>query len=187
MLIENYERQGLLFNTNYKADASNGEKAYRGELVLIEGEIADDKGRRKPPIAIMRHTLLLEKEGQLIMVAGAIDKLELLEPFVEKYKADFAPEMKVVLYVVDITKPMQLGMEGINFVLIPLVDGVVWNELTDELCLEKSDFKGKSTGDKVVTVYDELVGYKAKSDPVADYATAMSFTAEIKREGWGAV
>lgn len=188
MLIEKYEEQGLLFNTNYKADGSNGEQAYRGELVLIEGEIVDDKGRRKPPIAIMRHTVLLEKEGALVMLAGAIDHLELLESLVEKYKDDFSPELKAVIYVVDITKPMQLELAGINFVLIPMTEGVVWNELVDELCLEKSDFKGKSTGDKVVTVYDELAGYQPKFDVVGDFTGAMAFaSSDIKREAWGAV
>jgi len=187
MLIEKYEQEGLLFNVNFKATGSGGETAYRGELIIIEGEIADDEGRRKPPVAIIRHAVLLEKDEKLVLAAGFIDKLELLEAFVEKYKADFSPEMKSLFYVVNITKPMQVEIEGINFVLMPLTDGIAWNELTEELGLEKSDFKGKSTGDKVVTVYQEMQDYKPKFDIVPDYATATTFTADIKREDRGPV
>ena len=187
MLIEKYEQEGLLFNMNFIADGSNGEKAYRGELIIIEGEIADAQGRRKPPVAIIRHAILLEKDGKLVLAAGFIDKLELLEAFVEKYGADFSPEMKSLIYVVNITKPMQVEVSGVNFVLMPLTDGIAWNELTEELGLEKSDFKGKSTGDKVVTVYEEMGSYSPKYDSVADFAAAMSFTADIQREDRGPV
>ena len=187
MLIEKYEQQGLLFNVNFKANGSNGEQAYRGELILVEGEIADEQGRRKPPLAIMRHAVLLEKDGQLIMASGCLDKLELLNAFIEKYKTDFSPDMKAVFYIVNITKPMQVALEGVNFILIPLADGIAWNELTEEMGLEKSDFKGKSTGDKVVTVYEEMCQYTPKYDVVPDYATAAGFTADIKREARGPV
>lgn len=187
MLIEKYEQDALLFNMNFKADGSSGEKAYRGELIIIEGEIADDQGRRKPPVAIMRHSILLEKDEKLVLMAGFIDKLELLEPLVEKYGEDFSPEMKVLIYVVNITKPMQIELSGVNFVLMPLTDGIAWNELTEELGLEKSDFKGKSTGDKVVTVYEEMSSYSPKYDNVEDFAAAMAFTADIKREDRGPV
>lgn len=187
MIIEKYEEQGLLFNMNFTAKSSSGETAYRGELILIEGEVADDKGRRKPPVAIMRHSVLLEKGGKLLLIAGFIDKLELLEPLVEKYSADFSPDIKALIYVVNITKPMQVEMAGCNFVLMPLTDGIAWNELTEELGLEKSDFKGKSTGDKVVTVYEEFGSYSPNYDEVADFATAMTFTADIQREDRGPV
>ncbi len=187
MLIKKYEQDGLLFNMNFIENGSNGETAYRGELIAIEGEIADDQGRRKPPVAIMRHSILLEKDDKLILMAGFVDKLEILEALVEKYQADFSPEMKALIYVVNITKPMQVKMAGVNFVLIPLTDGIAWNELTEELGLEKSDFKGKSTGDKVVTVYEDMASYSPKYDVVDDYAAATTFTADIKREDRGPV
>lgn len=187
MLIEKYEKDGLLFNMNYKADGSNGEKAYRGELIIVEGDIADDQGRRKPPVAIIRHAILLEKNDQLVMASGFIDKLELLQDFINKYKADFSPEMKALFYVVNITKPMQVTIEGFNFALKPLTDGIAWNELTKQLGLEKNDFKGQSVGDKVVTVYKELTSYTPKYEVVPDFATASTFTADIKRADRGPV
>jgi hypothetical protein len=188
MVLDKYEQQSLLFNMNFKEACSEaGMFAYRGELVLIEGEIADSQGRRKPPVAISRHTVLLEKDDKLVMAVGFIDDLNLLGNFVEKYGADFAPDMCALFYVVNITAPMQLEMAGVNFILIPLTDGIAWNEMTEELGLEKSDFKGQSAADKIVTAYDELKTYKPKYAAVASYDEALGMTADIKRETRGAI
>ncbi|WP_054774324.1 hypothetical protein [Methylogaea oryzae] len=50
MLLNRYEHDQLLFNANLKgATTQAGLEAYRGDLVLEEGEIADALGRRKRP------------------------------------------------------------------------------------------------------------------------------------------
>ena len=188
MLLDKYKQDALLFNMNFKSAASDaGTIAYRGELVLIEGEVADDQGRRKPPVAITRHAVLLEKDDKLAMAVGFIDDLALLETFVAKYGEDFSADMSALFYVVNITVPMQLEMNGINFILIPLTDGIAWNEMTEELGLEKSDFKGQSPADKIVTAYNELKTYNPKYGSVASFEEAMANTADIKREARGPV
>lgn len=186
MVLNKYEEQGLLFNTNFLEKAGDDVAGYRGELVLIEGEVADDKGRTKPPSALIRHAILLDKDDKLVFVVGIIEKLVLLNTFIEKYKADFAEDIQVLMYVVNLTKPMQVEMSGINFVLIPMTEGVAWNELMDELCLEKSDLKGQSPAEKIVTAYDEFKSYKPGYE-IADFDVAMSNTADIKWETHGAV
>jgi len=187
MALQQYEQQGLLFNTNF-LEKTKDEQAlgYRGELVLIEGEVADDKGRTKPPVALLRHAILLDKDDKLIFVVGIIDKLDLLPTFIEKYQQDFASDIRVLLYVVNLTESMQVEMRGINFVLIPLTEGIVWNELIDELYLEKSDFKGQSAAEKIMTVYDEFGSYTPKY-PSMGFDTAMGKTADITWETHGAV
>lgn len=40
------------WNFMKRAATPAGWKAGRGELVVIEGEVADDQGRRKPPVAL---------------------------------------------------------------------------------------------------------------------------------------
>lgn len=186
MALEKYEQQNLLFNTNFNEKAGGDISGYRGELVLIEGEVADDKGRTKPPVALMRHAILLDKKDKLVFVAGIIDKLELLSTFIEKYKDDFADDIQVLLYVVNLTESMQVEVSGINFVLMPLTEGVAWNELVDELCMEKSDFKGQSPAEKIVTAYEVFKDYKPSYQSV-DFDYAMSKTADIKWETHGAV
>jgi hypothetical protein len=56
----------------------------------------------------------------------------------------------------------------------------------DELALEKSDFKGQSAADKVLTLFGELQSYKPKY-PTVSLDEAMANTTEVVREGWGAV
>lgn len=187
MLIDQYEQSHLLFNTNFKGKTSeDGVEAYRGELVLIENEL-DDKGHPKPPLGIIRHAVLLTKDDKLAFTVGCLDELSLMESFIEKYKGDFAPDMKALFFVVNITSPMQVEVDGINYVLIPLTEGVAWNELIDELAMEKSDFKGQSPADKVITAYEEFKsGYAPKYDKVS-FEDALSSVADIKRESLGAV
>ncbi|MET0055383.1 MAG: hypothetical protein ABW108_11275, partial [Candidatus Thiodiazotropha sp. 6PLUC10] len=162
MPLQQFNEDGLLFNTNFLDQTStSGLYAYRGELVLVKGEVADDKGHTKPPVDVMRGAILLGDE-KIKLLIGAIDDVASLNTLVEKYKADFSPEMKALLYVVNIEDPAQVEIEGITFVLIPMTQGVPWNETIDELGLEKSDFKGQSSADKLVTLLDEMQSYKPK-------------------------
>jgi len=187
MVLEKYEQQSLLFNTNFKEKTSQENMTgYRGELVLVKGEVADSQGRTKPPLALVRGAVLLTKNDKLVFVAGFLDELELLNTFIETYKADFDQDMKTLFYVVNIKQPMQVKVEGFNFVLIPLLDGVVWNELIEELGMEKKDFKGQSSADKIITVWNEFTGYAPKYESVS-LDVAMSRIVNVKREARGAV
>ena len=153
MLLDKYEQGGLLFNKNFKEKTgTDGMVAYRGELVLIEGEVADDKGHTKPPVAVIRHAVLLEKDDKIVFTVGFFDELNQLNSFLEKYQSDFADDMQALYFVINLTKPMQVNINGARFVLIPLTEGVAWNELIEEMAMEKSDFKGQSAGEKIVTV-----------------------------------
>ncbi len=187
MLLDSYEKNGLLYNVNFKEAASaGGLAAYRGDLVVVEGEIADAQGRRKPPVAGLIGGVVLTDADKIKLLAGSLDDLAQIKPLLEKYRADFAPGMRAVLYVVNIAKPVKVEIDGAEIVLIPMTDGMVWNELVDELALEKSDFKGQSSADKVVTVYEAFKGYKPKYEAVAlDAALAMA--TDAKRESRGAV
>ncbi|MCG7980117.1 MAG: hypothetical protein G8D81_00750 [gamma proteobacterium symbiont of Clathrolucina costata] len=186
MALLNYKASGLLFNNNFLEETSEpGIYGYRGELVLVEGGVADTKGHAKPPVEVMRGVAILSDE-KIKMLIGAIDQLESLSTFIKKYKDDFKPHMEVVIYVVNIDDPIQVEIENINFVLIPLVQGVPWNEMIDELGLEKSDFKGQSAADKVLTLYSEMKDYKPKY-PTMSLDDALASTNDTVREGWGAV
>ncbi|MFA5081117.1 MAG: hypothetical protein WC474_01060 [Hydrogenophilaceae bacterium] len=187
MLLDNYEKDQLLYNSNFKEAAGAGWYAYRGDLVVVEGEIADAQGRRKPPVVgLIGAVMLTDESDKIKLLAGSLDDLADIKSMLEKYQAAFAPDVKVVLYVVNVAKPMIATLDGLNFVLIPMVDGMVWNELADELALEKSDFKGQSAGEKVRTVYDAFAGYKPKYETVT-LAEAMARKTNAKRESRGPV
>jgi len=187
MSLEVIKDQKLFFNINFLSNASEaGTVAYRGELVLVEGDAGDSKGHAKPPAEIMRGAVILEKDGKLVMLVGALDEVQLLSTFVEKYRSYFADDIKILLYVVNVSEPMQVKIDNLNIMLIPLVQGVPWNEAMEELGLLKDDFKGQSAADKLVTMYKELVNYTPKSKSVT-LDEALAAATDSKREVWGAV
>lgn len=186
MLLKKYEEQALLFNTNFTEATSNGGVAYRGELVIQEGEIADAQGRRMPPISLLLGAVLLEESDKLKLMVGLLTDLANISLMLEKYGSDLADDLCAMIFVRNIDKPMVMETNGKKFFLIPLDEGIPWNEAIDELALEKSDFKGQSAGDKLVTLYGEMKGYRAKGDTVT-LEEALSRTVEVKRTARGPV
>lgn len=187
MIFKTYEEKGLLFNSNFTEPAgAPGLFAYRGDLVLVEGEVADASGRRKPPTATVRQSVLLADGDKLILASGLLEDINRLPIFVDRYAADFAPDISAVFFVANIAKPLKLTLANISFALIPLEDGMVWNELLEELSIEKSDLKGQSAGEKVATVKEALKGYKGKGEEVS-LETAISRAIEVQRGGRGPV
>ena len=125
-------------------------------------------------------------DTKMNMIVGAVDKVSYVQDFINKYKTDFDPKMKVIIYVVNIEKAIQVAIDDINFVLIPLVQGIPWNELLDELALDKSDLKGLSAADKVMTVFSELQSYQP-SYPTSSIDDILASATDTVREGWGAI
>ncbi|MFM8444681.1 MAG: hypothetical protein ACKN9W_15255 [Methylococcus sp.] len=187
MLLDSYQERGLLFNANLKeATGQPGGFAYRGELVLKEGEVADAQGRRKPPLVVLKEAAVLETDGKLAFVCGFLDELGDLPLFVEIYGADCAENLAAAIFIANIGKPMRVNLSGFGFVLIPLTQGFIWNELVEVLGMEKSDFKGLGAGDKVVTLAEEFRRYQPKYETV-EFADALTQTTAGKREMHGAV
>ena len=59
MLLNTYEQNGRLFNMNFIEEAGAGVSGYRGELVLVQGEVGDSAGRRKPPVSVIEQAVML--------------------------------------------------------------------------------------------------------------------------------
>lgn len=186
MLLPRLKDTGLLFSVNFLDPTSDsGLQAYRGELVLIEGEVGDDKGHIKPPQKVVRGAVVLAGE-KIQMLVGALDEVADIHLLLDKYQADFAADMQGLLYIVNLAKPMQYTVGGVRWVLIPLVQGVPWNETMEELAMEKSDFKGQSPADKVATLYANMQSWKSKYAE-GSLEEALVSLSEAKREVWGAV
>lgn len=185
MLMDRYEP--FFFNANFRENAGDaGWVAYRGELVLKEGEVADAQGRRKPPVELMKQAILLTSGDQLKLFAGSIDELQFVPALLEKYGADLSAGSIVVLFTVNIDNPFVAKVGEGKLVFIPLVQGMVWNELCDIVALDKGDFKGMSAADKVVTLYKGLADTPFKYPEVA-LEVAMTQTNGNKRENHGAI
>lgn len=187
MLYDRYEQNQWLFNMNFK-EALGEKAAYRGELVVIEGEVADAQGRRMAPKAVLKQSVSLASGDKLVFVGGLADKLDFVEPFLAKYAADFTPATHVILFVVNVAKPVVVDVNGAAVELIPLQDGMVWNELADLIGYEKDDFKGQSASEKVVTLVDGLAQRlkKLKGERIS-LVEAMGLGTDVKREARGAI
>lgn len=185
MLFDSYEQKGLLFNMNFKETEGNY-SSYRGDLVLELGEVGDASGHRKPPVATIKNTIVLAEGDKIKLYVGSLDDLALLPKVLDYYKADFAPDVKVLLFVVNIAKPLVIENDGLNIIAISMQEGLIWNELIDLVALEKGDFKGQSPTGKIVTVYKALGDYKPKGDKVS-FDEALNRCVELVRSGRGPV
>jgi hypothetical protein len=190
MLLNRYDERALLTNANIKENTTTPNlAAYRGDLVLEEGEIADALGRRKPPLSVIKQVALLAGEHKLMFLSGFLEKLDYLPLFYEKYAGDLADDFTAVFYVENIPKPIQVKYQGFHHVLLPMVegDGTVWNELNEELALQKTDFKGQSAADKVVTVCTAVKTDYHPKYPELSWEEALGTVVEVKKELRGAV
>lgn len=187
MLLDTYESNQLLGNQSVKgATTSAGKFAFRGDLVIEEGEIADAQGRRMPPKSVVKQAVMLLSDSKILGIAGEIHSLDLLAEFSAKYCADIDPALPILFYVANLGKPLKVEWSGLNFILIPHEDGAVWNTLMDDLRLDKDDFKGQSAEDKVITMFDAIKDFKPKYESVA-LDDAAKFTIEVKKEARGPV
>lgn len=186
MLLDQYEQQALLFNTNFLALTSKPElQAYRGELVIVEGEVADASGRRKPPVTLMRDAILLADESKLKLVVGGLDAVEDIAALLERYRGDVADDAVVILMAPNAHTEARFDYEGVSGYLLPW-DAMVWTQFTDELGLEKGDFKGQSAADKVLTAYEDATSYAPKY-PAIPMAEILANATAAKRETHGAI
>jgi hypothetical protein len=183
MLLENYQAKGLLTVTLVNGRTSDaGVYAYRGDLVLKEGALREGSANdRKPPEALLIHSALIVENDMIKFVNGLLPTLDLLPVFIDKYKDDIAPDCVALIYVENIGKEMQVELEGVTYKLIPFKQGLVWNELLEELYIEKSELKNKSAEDKVAIAYAAAKTYKPKS-PLVSFAEAEDNTIVVIKE-----
>ena len=183
MLLETYQAKGLLTVTLVNGQTSDaGVYAYRGDLVLKEGALREGTTTdRKPPEALLIHSALIVENDKIKFINGLLPTLSLLPLFVEKYKDDIASDCVALIYVENIGKGMQVELEGVTYKLIPFKQGLVWNELLEELYIEKSELKNQSPEDKVAIAYAAAKSYNPKT-PLMSYAMAEENTIVVVKE-----
>ncbi|MCB1889340.1 MAG: hypothetical protein KDH20_17165 [Rhodocyclaceae bacterium] len=175
------------FNANFcEAASRDGWQAYRGEIALKEGEVADAQGRRKPPVNVLKQVILLTAGDELKLVAGSLDELQEYPLIEETFGDALKAGTTAVLFTVNIPEPFQTTVNGATLYFIPMVQGMVWTELADLVALEKSDFKGQSAADKVVTLYDAVATHDFKLPP-STLEAALATTNDARRENHGAI
>jgi hypothetical protein len=183
MLLETYQVQGLLTVTLVNGQTSTaGVYAYRGDLVLKEGALREGTTHdRKPPEALFIHSALIIENDKIKFINGLLPKLDLLPVFVEKYQADIASDCVAIVYVENIAKSLQVELAGVTYILLPYKEGLVWNEILEELYIEKSELKNQSAEDKVAIAYAAAKTYKTKA-PLVTYEEAQANTFVVVKD-----
>jgi hypothetical protein len=185
MLLEKYDSQALLWITTLVGKTSTaGLSAFRGDLILIEGELREGSNNirdRKTPELVIHEVAVLADSEKMLFINGLMYRLEHLPIFIEKYKDALTAETIAMFYVEDISIPMLIVLEGITFKLFPYKEGMVWNEMLELLYIEKADLKGQSGEDKVVTVYNEAKTYKFKGETFS-FEEGLTKTVEVKKD-----
>lgn len=187
MIFDTYEQKGLLLNSNFKESAGKtGYFAYRGDLVVIEGEVGDAQGRRKPPVSAMRQVVALAHDEKLTLLIGSLDQLADLPNLLDQYKPQLSDETRIMLFIINAAKNFRSIVNGFKVDIISQPEGAVWTELCEMLGLEKGDFKGQSAGEKVMTLYNELLDYQIKAPELA-WEEAQQLITQAKRQIHGAI
>jgi len=187
MLLNDYKSQELLTLQTVLGETSvSGIFVFRGDLVLKEGPLHESSNKRKPPEVVLAECVILADENKIKFMSGSLDDVADLETLMNKYSSDLAEDCKLLFFVINTSMDMQVELNGYTISLISLREGMAWNELMEVLFIEKSDLKGQSAEDKVLSVYQAMSDYKAKSDLV-DYEESLNNITEAKRQSWGAI
>lgn len=183
MLLGTYQAKGLLTVTLVNGKTSDaGIYAYRGDLVLKEGSLRDGSTTdRRPPEALLIHSALIVENDKIKFINGLLPTLDLLPVLVEKYKDDIAPDCIALIYVENISKGLQVEWAGVTYKLLPFRQGLVWNELLEELYIEKSELKNQSAEDKVAIAYAAAKTYNPKT-PLVSFEEAEKNTIVVVKE-----
>jgi hypothetical protein len=183
MLLESYDKQGLLFITSVLGvTGEKGVSAFRGDLVLKQGAFREGSATdRKPPELVLHQAAILADSEKFLFVSGLFYELKDVGMFVDRYLPALKPETVTLFFVENIAAPMQVELAGILFKFVPYRDGMIWNETLDLLYLEKADLKGQSAEDKVVTVYESAKSFGTKT-PTIGFEEALAKTVVVKKE-----
>ncbi|TXS95641.1 hypothetical protein FV139_07140 [Parahaliea maris] len=185
MILDSYQDDHRFFNTNFFAPTGDGQyQAYRGDLVITDGGL-DDKGHPNPPEDTLRGSVILAND-KIRMLIGSLDEVDLFPKLLARFQADFADDIVIMLFAVNARESARIQVGSVEATIIPLVQGVPWNEAIDALALEKSDFKGYAPADKLTIVFREFQSYNARG-PLKSMDQLLMDTTQEKRMAWGAV
>ncbi|MBK1719649.1 hypothetical protein [Thiocystis violacea] len=187
MMLETYEKEERFWlKTLFGATSKPGLLAFRGEFVVLEGELKSVAGKRAPPKALIKQAVLLADTDKLHLVAGNFASVEELPEFVAHFKGDLAADAVPLFYIDNLAENCQVEIEGQRYVLIQFHEGLVWNELMEAFYVDKADLKGMSGEDKVVVVHEASKDYRPDY-PLKTLEDVLATKTDAKRMGWGAV
>ena len=187
MLLDTYEAEERFWLiTCHGPTGTPGLSAFRGDFVVLAGELKETAGQRNPPRAVLKQAVLLADAEKLHFVAGSFASVEELPAFVERFEGDLAPACTPIFYLDNIPDASQVQIGANRYVLLPFPDGTVWNALMDELFVDKADLKGMNAEDKATVLHGASKGHAYKY-PQRSLEEVLASKTSARREAWGAI
>jgi hypothetical protein len=186
MLLDTYQADERFWITTFFGTTSEGLQAFRGDFVVKAGGLNVAAGKRNPPEALLKQAVILADADSTKLIAGNFASVDELPELIAGFGADMDPDCVLILFIDNLGGDAVVEQDGRRCVLIQHGEGIVWNELMELFYVEKSDLKGRSGEDKVVTVYQAAKDYDPKA-PVKTLEEVIATKTDIVREAWGAV
>lgn len=181
--IQSLEEKECLWQPNFKGEIKAGIEGYRGDLILIPGEMVGDK--QMPPKLNAKQVIMLLKEGKIDLLCAYIPAISDIENLFALIGDAMHADGKYFIYTDNADKTMTTEYKGCTLHIYQLDESTVWNETLDLASLSKGDMKGLDNGEKIALIYDELKTFKGKD--VIAYEEALKNVFAVKKEKFGAV
>lgn len=163
------ESEGRLLNPLHKALTSKpGRVGFRGELaVRFAPKLADEA---RPPELLCQQAMAISNVGEkhIPFFAGYLLSFEHLKDVAEVLGDALSADGKYFLFCnnIDLSKKYQVQYNGATFLVLPIDESTVYNELLDLLYLEKIDLKKKDTPGKLDAIADVALKFKSTFEPI---------------------
>ncbi|MFO1327623.1 MAG: hypothetical protein U1F56_09730 [Rubrivivax sp.] len=173
------DAEGRLFNNVFKGPTRKvGRVAFRGDIALEFAERLADEAR-PPAVSCDQVIAVAEADaGTISFLTAFLLSFEHLKLLAEVLGDALSPQGVYVLFCdnIDLAQQYRVDYGGASFVIRPIDEATVYNELLELLYLEKNDLKKLDGAGKIDAIADKAVRF-AVSYP------KISFEEGLRRMG----
>jgi hypothetical protein len=173
------EAEGRLVNSVLKGPTHKpGRVGFRGDIALkFPAKMADEA---RPPEISSDQVIAVAHEGEptIAFIAGFLLSFEYLRLVAEVLGDLLSPTGKYFFFCdnIDISTRYSIDYGGATFLILPIDEATVYNELLELLYLEKGDLKKLDTAGKTDAVADRAIAFDKSF-------TKISFEEGVARMG----
>lgn len=175
------ESRGLIHSPVFQgASGKPGRYAYRGELALKLAPTT--AGEKRPPLLKSEQVIMLAEGDKLVFFAGFVDSLGALEDLAAVLGDYLTPAGRYYCFAgnVDLLKKYRVDLGGVEWLVLPLDEATVYNELLELFLIEKGDLKKLDNGAKVEAIVAGAMAYTPSRFAEKTYADALAEMGPVK-------
>lgn len=179
------ESEGRLLNPVLKGPTHKpGRFGFRGELALkFTPTVA---GEKRPPELAVDQVLSVSREGEatISFFAAYLLSFEYLAILADVLGDTLSPEGKYFLFCnnIPLDKKFKVVLGGATFLVVPIDEATVYNELLELLKIEKNDLKKLDTAGKQDFIADKAAKFSAKW-PELTFAEGVALMGPVRDPG----